>query len=231
MSHARLALLVAALSILLLPTRAAAQVKVTKRPAVIERKTFDPNNKPADLPPLTGDERAAAVSRFEIKAQLGFTPGTTKQDKESGRWTANIRTQQLEIILTLKVVIWLPDGAPEKYKTHEEGHRQILEDVYKTADKVAKRVGQTYIGRGGKGTGDSAQAAQQAALKGLMQAMADEYLAETEKRAERVNALYDELTAHGTKASPTEAEASKQAFEREAKEFAEAAKKPKAARK
>jgi hypothetical protein len=227
----RLSAALAIVALFAIPSVASAQVKVVKQPAVIERKTFDPNNRPADAPPVRGNEEAVAAAKFEIVTQPGFTPGTTKQDKENGQWTANIRTQQVGLVLKLTVTLWLPEGASEKAKAHVEGHRQIVEDIYKTADKAALKIGQAYVGRGGKATAENVKAAQTSALKALMQSLAEEYTAATEKRADRAQDLYDELTGQGTKSEPAEADAIKQAFELLTKEEAEAKKLEKSVKK
>ena len=57
---------------------------------------------------------------------LYFTPGTTKQDKDTGQWTANIRTQQMEMRLSLTIQVWTPEGIDGKPKAHLEGHRKIV---------------------------------------------------------------------------------------------------------
>jgi len=83
------------------------------------------------------------------------------------------------------------------------------------------------VGRGSKGTGDSAQAAQKDALKTLMESLASEYMAATEKRADRVQEIYDELTDFGVKATPSVPDAIKQAITQQAKEEADAKKQEK----
>lgn len=205
---------------------AAAQVKVAKAPAVVEKKTFDPKNRPPDTPAARGNEEGVVDAKFVVTTQPGFTPGTTKQGSD-GKWTANVRTQQMGMQLTLKIHVWSPEGMSDQAKAHLDGHRQIVEDVYKTAEKVAAKLGQTYVGRGSKGTGDSTQAAQKDALKTLMESLASEYMAATEKRADRVQEIYDELTDFGAKAAPSVADAIKQATAQQAKEEADAKKQEK----
>jgi hypothetical protein len=204
------------------------QVKAVKSPAAVEKKAFDPKTRPGDMPTPRGNEEGAVRANFVIMTQPGFTAGTKKQEAD-GKWTGNVRTQQMAMQLSLKIDVWTPEGMSEKAKAHLDGHRQIVEEIYKTADKTAAKIGQTYVGRGGKGTGDSPDAAYKDALKTLMEALAAEYMAATEVRAGRVQEIYDELTDHGAKETPKIADAIKQAMAQQAKEEAETkkpAKKP-----
>jgi hypothetical protein len=203
--------------------QSAGQTKVVKAPATIEKKSFDPKNRPAEMPSARGNEEGAVHAKFIITTQPGFTPGTKKQEAD-GKWSANVRTQQMLMQLSVKIEIWTPEGISEKAKAHLEGHRQIVEEIYKTADKAAAKIGGTYVGRGGKGTGDSPDAAYKDALKTLMESLAAEYIAVTEKRADRVQEIYDELTDYGAKEMPKIPDAIKQAMAQQAKEEAEAKK-------
>jgi len=220
MNHTRIpSLLLVVAPLLALAPPATAQVKVAKAPAVVEKKTFDPKNRPSEMPPARGNEEGAVGAKFVLTTQPGFTPGTTKQGTD-GKWTANVRTQPMGMQLSLNIQVWSPEGISEQAKAHLDGHRQIVEEVYKTADKTAAKLAQTYVGRGSKGTGDSAKAAQQDALKMLMESLAGEYMAETEKRADRVQEIYDELTDFGAKAAPSVPDTIKQAMAQQAKEEA-----------
>jgi hypothetical protein len=219
-------LLVAFAALLMIARPVEAQVKVTKAPAAAETKRFDPKNRPSDMPASRGNEEGAVSAKFILTTQPGFTPGTKKQEAD-GKWSANIRTQQMGMQLSLKLQVWIPEGINAQAKAHLEGHRQIVEEIYKTADKTAAKIGQTYVGRGGKGTGDSAEAAYKDALKTLMESLASEYMAATEKRADRIQEIYDELTDFGAKATPTVADAIKQATAQQAKEEADAKKQEK----
>ncbi len=202
------------------PAGGAPPLKVVKHPVEVVRRTFDPANPPADMPPLSGNEAAVTASHFAVKTSVSYTPGSTK--KKSGGWTSSIRTQGIGLELNCKITIWLPKGASAKLEAHEEGHRQITEKIYLTAHTVAKGLADAYVGRGATGEGATKEAATQAALKSLMQTLADQYLNDTNGRVGRVGGAYDELTAHGTKASPAEPEAIRLAFAREDKAAAQA---------
>src|SRR3954471_14263305 len=78
------------------------QVRVSKAPAAVEKKMFDPKNRPSDMPESHGNEQGVVKAHFTLTTQPGFTPGTKKQEAD-GKWTANVRTQQMEMQLALKL--------------------------------------------------------------------------------------------------------------------------------
>jgi len=126
MHHTRIPLLLCVLvALLALTPPAAAQVKVVKAPAVVENKTFDPKKRPSEMPTARGNEEGAVGAKFVVTTQPGFTPGTTKQGAD-GKWTANVRTQQMGMQLSLTIQVWTPQGMSEQATAHLEGHRQIV---------------------------------------------------------------------------------------------------------
>ena len=60
---------------------------------------------------------------------------------------ADVTVTQVRIILHLNITIWTPGEVSPRVMEHENGHRQISEHYYETADKVAERIAATYLGR------------------------------------------------------------------------------------
>jgi hypothetical protein len=77
---------------------------------------------------------------------------------------------------------------------HEEGHRQIAEYYYQTADKVAERVASTYTGKQIDVTGADLNAESMKALKQMAAEISDEY--DRELNTEPTQLLYDSITDH-----------------------------------
>jgi hypothetical protein len=77
---------------------------------------------------------------------------------------------------------------------HENGHRQISEHYYETADKVAERIGSTYLGRQIEISGADLNAETSKQL----QQMAAEITADYGKQLnpEPAQQLYDSITDH-----------------------------------
>src|SRR6267378_4183647 len=50
---------------------------------------------------------------------------------------ANLTITQITVTLQLNINIWVPTGVTQHVIEHEEGHRQVSEYYYQTADKLA----------------------------------------------------------------------------------------------
>lgn len=193
-------------------------VTVQKKPVVVERKTFDPDDKPAEMPPLNGGELAVTVSHFDCAAEVQLL--TRRSKTRDGRHAHTYTVQAVRMVLGLKVVIWNPTNASAKLKAHEEGHREISEGVYKAAEAHAKAAARKLDGRRVVGEGDTPAAARKAADEAMGAAnnqVCQEYMDLTSRAGVRVQNAYDELTGHGAKAIG-EKEAIRQAFHKEAEE-------------
>jgi hypothetical protein len=200
------------------PLSARGAVTVQKKPAVVERKTFDPNDKPAEMPPLSSGELAVTSSQFDCATEVQLVPRRSKT--RDGRHSMSYTVHGVKMMLELKVVIWNPANASEKLKAHEEGHREISEMIYKTAEVHAKAAAQKLDGRRIVGEGDTPDAAREAADEAMQEAnrqVCEEYMDLTSRAGVRVQNIYDDLTAHGARPLG-EKEAIQQAFAKDAEE-------------
>jgi hypothetical protein len=202
---------------------AAAAVKVQKADAVIERRTFDPANRPEGMPELEPGLDAACAYRYGCQVAMRYQI-ISQRKQPDGRCRTAIRVFDVRPMLTLNVTIWLPEGAGEKLKAHEEGHRRIMERIYQTAEVDAAAAAKKWEGRRVDGEGETCEQAAQDLLAAASKELATEYAATVVDRARRVDAIYDELTNHGLRAEPGEDEAIRKAFEAQAKEAAAAEK-------
>ena len=211
------ALLVTVLAVLGAATAHGA-VTVQKKPAVVEHRTFDPNNKPAEMPPLKAGELAVTSSQFDCAAEVQLAPRRSKT--RGGKHSLSYTVHGVKMMIELKVVVWNPTNASERLKAHEEGHREISETIYKTAEAHAKAAAQKLDGRRVVGEGDTPAAATKAADEAMQAAnkqVCEEYMELTSRKGVRVQVIYDDLTGHGTKPIG-EKEAIQQAFAKEAEE-------------
>ena len=201
-------------SILLFTAAAGAEVTITRAPAVVEHKTFNPANRPADMPPLRGSEAAVTQSSFECQVEVNYEVVARKP--ADGRCAASIKLQGVHMTLRMKIVVWLPEHAPEKLKAHEEGHRQIDQSVYHDADRAARQIAQAMDGQTITEEGPTCAAAEKQATDTAAGKLCRLYIDRVGKRAARISDFYDQITAHGTRAKPEEDEAIRQAFARDA---------------
>jgi hypothetical protein len=97
--------------------------------------------------------------------------------------------------LQLSVNIWAPAGATEHVVEHENGHRQISEYYYQTADKVAEQVAGAYVGARVSISGADLDAEFQKALSQTANDITGEY--EKDINVAATQQYYDMITDHG----------------------------------
>ena len=167
---------------------------ISKLPIAFANRTFDPAAPPTDMPPLRRGESAECDSTFLSNASVS---GESRQtDATHGTLTVT----QVRMALQLKITIWAPVGATEQVLQHEDGHRQISEYYYQTADNLAQRIAATYIGKQVEITGTDLNAASSAMLQQLADEITGEY--DKELNPESAQLLYDALTDHGRNDTP-----------------------------
>ena len=96
--------------------------------------------------------------------------------------------------LRLEINIWLPNGATQVVTDHEEGHRQIAEYYYQTADRLAERIASSYIGRRMDITGTDLDAETSKMLLQVATDITNEYTKEINSSPTQL--LYDAITDH-----------------------------------
>ncbi len=161
---------------------------INKEPVHFANRTFDPASPPADMPPLNTGEGAECDSNFLSNANVG---GETRQIDATH---ATVTINRIKISLQLNITIWTPLGVSQHVIDHEDGHRQISESYYETADKVAGEIAERYMGK----QMEIAGADLNAESSRILQQMADEITAEygKELNPEPAQLLYDSITDH-----------------------------------
>lgn len=162
---------------------------VDKQPAVFANRTFDPASPSAEMPPLSPGEEAECDSNFKLNASVGGQPKAT--DATHGIVTVS----GVKVSLQLNVTIWTPVDPTLRVVEHEQGHRQISEFYYQTADKLAERIASTYVGKQVEISGGDLSAASSKALQQLAVDITNDY--NNQLNAGATQALYDTLTDHG----------------------------------
>ena len=165
-----------------------APVKIIKDPAAVATRTFDPSAPPADMPPLRPFEIAVCDSDFVSNASVS---GESRKD---GPTHVTITVKHVTVTLDLRVTIWLPLRATEHVVEHEDGHRQISEYYYQSADKIANQIADRYIGRQIDVSGSDLNAASSEALQQLAAEITAEY--NKELNPGPTQELYDTITDH-----------------------------------
>jgi hypothetical protein len=165
-------------------------ITIKKNPPKITRRAFDPNHPPAAMPKLTPPE--SGVCHFDFGSDAGLGTFTDLIDPH----TVEIEIDSVDMVLDLAIDIWAMNGAPKKLLNHEEGHRQIAEHYYKDAEKIARRLAQSMIGRKARGTGKDKQSATDQAMQKLLTELNLAYMNETRVRCSACQKRYDKITNH-----------------------------------
>jgi len=166
----------------------APRMTIDKQPVRFTNRIFDPARPPADMPPLTFGEEAQCDSNFLSSASVAG------EARQTDAVHATVTITQIKMTLQLNITIWLPVSVTQHVIEHEEGHRQISEHYYETADKLAERIAATYLGKEVVITGADLHAE----LTKLLQQMGAEITAEYNRQLDPQPAQlrYDALTDH-----------------------------------
>jgi hypothetical protein len=195
---------------------AADAVKVNKAPPAIEHKKFNRDHPPADMPPLEPGEAAVTKSIFGIATETAIQ--VVSEQHRNGNKVAKVKIAEVTLNLTLGITVWLPNDAPRTIIDHEEGHRQLNEYFYKDAEKIAREIGQKYVGQTYEAQGADVEAAGKAAVEKAINEISQKYMAQTQNLSARANEIYDELTNHSRNQNISVEKAMKQSIERAKKE-------------
>ena len=162
---------------------------ITKQPVAFASRTFDPGAPPANMPPLSANETAECDSDFLSSASV------RGESRQSDATHATVTITQVKMTLQLTINIWVPTGVTQHVIEHEEGHRQISEYYYQTADKVAERIAATYMGKQVEITGADLNAESTKMLQQMAAEITDDYKRELNPGPTQL--LYDSITDHG----------------------------------
>jgi hypothetical protein len=194
----------AALVLLTWAAFARGEVIIERTEPVIERKTFDPKNPPADMPKLDSKEAAVTQSFFGAETRVGGD--VVERDRVPDGHRSSIKVDTVRMTLRLRVTIWLPRGAVPKLVKHEDGHKDLAEHYYKDAERIARAEAEKLIGQTVSATGSNFDEAGENALKRAAEEVGQRYLGQTDVPCGKAQEIYDQITRHGTNAV-TEAQA------------------------
>jgi hypothetical protein len=161
---------------------------IDKQPVEFAIRTFDPASPPADMPPLPPGENAECDSNFASNASVG---GQTRRTDDTH---ATVTVTQIKVTLWLKLTIWVPTDVTQHVSEHEEGHREISEYYYRTADNLAQRIAANNMGKQVNVTGTDLNAESSKALQQIGAEITGEYGKQLDPQPTQL--LYDSITDH-----------------------------------
>jgi hypothetical protein len=162
---------------------------INKQPVAFATHTFDPATPPSEMPRLAPGESAECDSDFLSNASVGG------ESRQTDATHATVTVTQIKVTLQLNINIWVPAGITQHVIEHEQGHRQVSEYYYQTADKLAERIAATYRGREVEITGTDLGAESRRVLQQMATDITDEYKRELNPGPTQL--LYDAITDHG----------------------------------
>ncbi len=162
---------------------------ISKQPIVLATRSFDPASPPADMPPLGSGENAECDSDFRSSASV------RGEARPTDATHATVTITHVNVTLQLNINIWVPAGVTQHVIEHEDGHRQISEFYYQTADKLAERIASTYLGKQVDITGTDLSAASNKMLQEMAAGITEEYNKALNPGPTQL--LYDAITDHG----------------------------------
>jgi hypothetical protein len=163
-------------------------VTIDKQPATFAKRTFDPARPPADMPPPTPGEDAECDSDFLSDANVGG------QARQTDATHATVKISQIKVTLQLNITIWTPVKVTQHVIEHEDGHRQISEYYYQTADKLAQQIAANYMGKQVVITGADLRGELSKLLQKMGADITDEY--NKELHVEQTQLRFDAITNH-----------------------------------
>jgi hypothetical protein len=162
---------------------------IVKQPVNFSNRTFDPQNPPSDMPPMSPGELAVCDSNFLSVANV---TGNSQQLDDTH---ALVTVTQVKVTLQLRITIWVPFDASQHVIEHEQGHREISEYFYGNADKLAQQIASKYIGRQIQVSGANINSAIDKALQQMSSEITQEY--DKQLNPEPAQSRYEALTDHG----------------------------------
>jgi len=162
---------------------------INKQPVAFANHTFDPAAPPTDMPPLRSGETAECDSDFQSNASV------RGESRQTDGTHATVTITQVKVTLGLSINIWVPSDVSQQVREHEEGHRQISEYYYQTADKLAERIAARYMGRRVDISGTDLNVESSKMLQQMAADITAEYNKELNPRPTQL--LYDAITEHG----------------------------------
>jgi len=167
----------------------APKVTIQKQPVAFATRTFDPAAPPADMPPISAQETAECDSSFRSSASV------RGESRKTDATHATVTVTLVKVTLQLNINIWVPVNASSQLIDHEEGHRQISEYYYQTADKLAEQIASTYIGKQVEISGSDLNGESNKALQQIAADITDEYNKQLNPAPTQL--FYDSISDHG----------------------------------
>ena len=165
-------------------------VTVIKQPVTVEYRTYPVGQPPSEMPTLD-DPLGVCRAEFGETAQCRAEYPQLLSKNPVATVTA------VSITLQLKVTIWVTENSGPGVRAHEDAHREIAEYFYRSADVIARRIGESAIGKKLRMTGSNPQRVLQGNLRLLGDSIVQAIHREVYERCKYAEERFDAITDHG----------------------------------
>ncbi len=171
-------------------SNADAPIKIIQKPFYVAKGSF-----------IEKQNSSKGLTEWFFHCYPEFKYETIKNPLEPNTVTLTIE----KVTLTISCPVTVRVGNLSKATAeHEDGHVQIVKQVYATADAAARTACQKAIGKQFKGTGSNTEAATEDALDRAGQEICKKYTDSTTRVVNEISSNYDEITQHGNAKVPVD---------------------------
>ena len=182
-------------------------VTIVKKPVYIQQVPFiDYGNMQSS--------RGVTDWTFHCYPNVDYELENTKADEKI---TATILIKKITLTISLPITIRLGKLTGKKTQNHENGHVQIVKQIYEKAEDAAREACEPAIGVRFEGTGTSREDAVADAIDKACQKVCRLYREKTVDVANAVSKNFDDITSHG-RTEITVTEAIRQSYDKYKKE-------------
>ncbi len=167
-------------------------VTIVKKPAYIERGKFiDYNN--------LQSSRGITDWNFHCYPNVDYDLESTKTTEKT---TVTILIKKITLTISLPITVRLGKLAGKKALDHENGHIQIVKQIYEKAEDIARESCEPAIGVRFEGTGANKEDAVADAIDKACQQVCRLYREKTVNVGNALSKNFDDITSHGRAAIP-----------------------------
>ena len=163
-------------------------IEVNASEPEVQQVLFDPEKPPSNI-----DFDEAAKTDWQYSNSTDFSYEFDRKEQFGDRWVVKLRPVSVRVNLALKIVEFLPKGAPETLLAHEQGHVDICKRIYGRAADGAREAARSAIGRSFGGEGATLDEACADAISDATDKIDEIYRLNTVVYTNDVSEIYDYL--------------------------------------
>jgi hypothetical protein len=165
-----------------------AAVTIVKKPAYIQHGTFVE---------YQNTHSTRGITEWTFHCYPDITYNEIEHSLETNKTKVVIEVTKITLIISLPMTIRLGQLASKKSVDHENGHVEIITQIYAKAEDAAREACEPIIGMRFDGEGANVEEAIAAAVDKASQQACNSYKEKTVVVGNKISQKYDEITGHG----------------------------------